>query len=313
VQQAILQKHIDQLIPLLQKAAKQKNAALFLYKQNARTHLFMCEGIARLYNKTFPNKKTEKWYTRFKTLEDQLGSIDYWLALQNQFGKSLNKETNNLINAQLQASYTALNDYLADKGWYDSKHEKLKKFATSLPEINAENTNKIALALQKELSKCQAFAKEINYNCTIMENHVHELRRKLRWVSIYAQALSGLVQFYKPKSNPAWFKQYATATILKSPFNKLPSARGFKHTIQVSYPKFIALSFIINQLGVIKDKGLNLHALQNLATLTKAKQDIVKQLLGKNYTEEKQLLTEANKLLKQFFVTHKVAEGFVVL
>jgi hypothetical protein len=40
---------INQFEALLIKAGKQKNSALFLYKNNARTPLFMLEALAKLY------------------------------------------------------------------------------------------------------------------------------------------------------------------------------------------------------------------------------------------------------------------------
>ena len=69
---------LNKLEPLLQKAALQKNAALWLYTNDARTPLFMLEGLAKLYC-SFHNKKTfTNIKAHFKLLEDAIGAIDYY-------------------------------------------------------------------------------------------------------------------------------------------------------------------------------------------------------------------------------------------
>src|SRR4051812_44378615 len=74
-----------QLQTLLTKAAKQKDPALWLYKNGARTTLFMLEALTRLHKNAFDEKLFEKWNKRFKKLEDIFGQIDEYDALEATF------------------------------------------------------------------------------------------------------------------------------------------------------------------------------------------------------------------------------------
>ena len=49
--------YLNQLQTLLDKAAMQKNPALWLYNNNARTSLFMLEALAKLYKELHNKKK----------------------------------------------------------------------------------------------------------------------------------------------------------------------------------------------------------------------------------------------------------------
>lgn len=80
-----------QLQELLLKSSKEKNPALWLYKNNARTILFMLEALTRLHNHAFDEKLFEKWNKRFKKLEDLFGEIDQYIVLENEL--KLNKNS----------------------------------------------------------------------------------------------------------------------------------------------------------------------------------------------------------------------------
>ena len=69
---------LNKLQVLLDNAAKQKNPALWLYSNDARTPLFMLEGLTKLYTQIHNKKKFTKLKEQFKLLEDTLGAIDYY-------------------------------------------------------------------------------------------------------------------------------------------------------------------------------------------------------------------------------------------
>lgn len=77
-----------QLQDMLLKAKKQSNPALWLYKNNVRTTLFMLEALTRLHNKAFDEKLFSKWNKRFKKLEDLFGELDQFIVLENQLKKT---------------------------------------------------------------------------------------------------------------------------------------------------------------------------------------------------------------------------------
>lgn len=99
--QARFEYFLNQLQQLLTRAGKQKNPALWLYRNNARTPLFMLEGLAKLYSGLHNKKKFSKIKEQFKLLEDALGSIDYYDAFAKQFAG--NKKIPVSITSYLQA------------------------------------------------------------------------------------------------------------------------------------------------------------------------------------------------------------------
>src|ERR1700747_1306285 len=92
---------LQQLETLLKKASRQKNPALWLYKNDARTVLFMLEGLAKLYAGIHNEKKFIKLELQFKQLEDVLGAIDYYDVFAKQF--AANKRISQTVISYLQA------------------------------------------------------------------------------------------------------------------------------------------------------------------------------------------------------------------
>lgn len=68
----------DKLQLLFTTAAKQRNPALWLYRNDARTTLFMLEALSRMYADFHNKKRFTKLKVQVKLLEDALGAIDYY-------------------------------------------------------------------------------------------------------------------------------------------------------------------------------------------------------------------------------------------
>ena len=60
---------LNQLETIILKADKQKNPGLFLYKNNARTPLFMLEALSKMYAEIHNKKKFSKLKEHFKFQE----------------------------------------------------------------------------------------------------------------------------------------------------------------------------------------------------------------------------------------------------
>ncbi|MBS1758205.1 MAG: hypothetical protein JSU03_13100, partial [Bacteroidetes bacterium] len=77
--------YLVKLEALFAQAIADKNPALWLYNNNARTPLFMLEGLAKLYAGIHNKKKFLKIKEHFKLLEDTLGAIDYYDGFAKEF------------------------------------------------------------------------------------------------------------------------------------------------------------------------------------------------------------------------------------
>lgn len=294
----------NKLQALLVKAESQKNPALWLYQNDARTPLFMLEALTRLHNKGFDEPLFKKWNKRFKTIEDALGQIDYYAAFEkdNAKNKKITATLKSYLNAVVLNNTESLNQYLINNKWFNGKvlnfNVKISKFDYL---CNEEYTTELKIVLKKELSKCVKFCEKYNYEFTELENQVHELRRKMRWISIYAQALNGIIQLKKTNTKPKYSINYFIPEILKSSFNKLPTKPKECSIIEFDSNSFYALSYVIYELGKLKDQGLNIKILMEAIlktekiSKTKAHQKALLVLGIKNNTEM-EILNVASKL-----------------
>jgi hypothetical protein len=79
---------------------------------------------------------------------------------------------------------------------------------------------------KESVDKIIRFVAGTNYHFVNVENDVHELRRKLRWLSIYPQSLRGAIQFApdmvlnKEKALPrfAWLQAFLFPSLTKASF-----------------------------------------------------------------------------------------------
>ncbi|MEY4905094.1 MAG: hypothetical protein RLZZ292_2909 [Bacteroidota bacterium] len=291
----------QQLNNLLQQAKNNENPAWFLYKNGGRNIIFMLEGLTRLHQNALEDSKMEKWYNRFKRLEDLIGQIDYLDAFKTQFeaNKTVDAAALTTLTEKTNASVAELNKRLAEKFWFEDKLSKFDAFILETDlKYNEKYAAKIRKTYKKEVDEIIDFAKELKYNFKIVEDELHEMRRKLRWLSIYPQAMCGMFQFDRQATNPDWSAKYMTEKIVNSPFNKLPAVVDGLSIIALDYHCFIALSYVIQEFGALKDKGLQTIVLTTELGYSPKK---AKQTSGENYTEETTILSDASKLLLTFF------------
>ncbi len=112
----------------------------------------------------------------------------------------------------------------------------------------------------------------------------------IRWLSIYPQALRGCIQLSKSKTKaPKALTKYLTKEITGSPFNVLPDAAGLKHFLLLDQNRFYALSWMIAELGNLKDSGLKVEVIKEALLQTSAKEPAGK-------TNENAILAKASKL-----------------
>jgi hypothetical protein len=313
---------LNKLQVLLDKASKQKNPALWLYKNDARTPLFMLEGLAKMYSEIHNKKKFIKLKEHFKLLEDTFGAIDYYdnIAKDISTNKKIPATVTAYLQAQTREKIQSLNEMLVEKEWLSPTYNRIKKIQKKLNEANW-------LKEDAEVKAMNEFYGEAIYEITEfiqteachfnnIEADVHELRRKLRWLSIYPQAIRGSIQLGSTKNLPKHLTKYFTKEITNSPYNKMPDAGDAAYFLLLEQHYLYALSWMIAELGKIKDKGLHVvavkEALQQTTNLSDA--DAYKksyQLLGTKQPKLEQLLKDADSICKTYF-TEQNLEHLVI-
>lgn len=299
---------LNQLQILITKSAKQKNPALWLSQNNARTTLFMLEGLAKLYAGLHNKKKFSKIKEHLKLLEDGLGQIDHYEVFARQFAvnKKIPAAVTGYIKAQAQAKLQHLNEVLVDNDWFSKEKTRIEKIRKKLAEADwqdeQEEIKNIRDFYVGSITGILEFIREKKFHFTDVEHDLHELRRKIRWLSIYPQALRGCVQLSQSGKPPASLTKYLTTQITGSPYNTMPDAAGLKHFLLLEKNRFYALSWMIAELGNLKDNGLQAEALKEALLHTSSLSETqaltkAKQYGGKGQLSPQQVLDKAESLL----------------
>jgi hypothetical protein len=304
--------YIDQLQQLLLKASAEKNPALWLYSNNARTPIFMLEGLSKLYACLHNEKRFAKIKEQFKLMEDTLGAIDYYDCFAKEFIKDekIPAEVANYMQAQAREKTQRLNDILIENKWMGDKPVRIKKICEKLSGADwmqpKEEVKAILNFYLTSIEEIKRFASSTGYHFTELEAQVHALRRKLRWLSIYTTALQGLIQLTDSNIKDEKLSKYLLPEIINSPFNKLPDVADNEYLLLFEKNYFLALSWIIAALGKLKDNGLRIMAIAEALQQTSGidQNEAMQQacrLLNEEDGAISKILSQASQISRQFF------------
>jgi hypothetical protein len=308
---------LSQLQILLTKSAKQKNPALWLYQNNVRTPLFMLEGLAKMYSSIHNKKKFAKLKEHFKLLEDVLGAIDYYDSFAKEFSKNktVPAAVTTYLQAQAREKIQSMNELLTEKEWLGENAGRIKKIQKKLGEADWLKEEKEIEAIKdfygEAIYEIVEFTAKTKFHFDNVEADVHELRRKLRWLSIYPQAFRGCIQLRNSKIAPKHLTKYLTKEIITSPYNKMPDAGDVAYFLLLDKNYFYSLSWLIAELGKLKDSGLKIVAIKEALQQTGglSEEESFKkayQLLDKKQPKLQQLLDDAEKICKIHFSEHNL-------
>ena len=309
--------YLLQLEKLFASAATEKNPAFRLYQNGARTPLFMLEGLAKLYGGLHDKKTFCKFEEHFKLLEDTLGAIDYYDAFAQEF--AANKKIPAAVTAYAQTrtreNIQRLNDLLIKEKWIGENAERTRKIRRKLGKIEflkeKDEIKTVENFYKNQIEKIKAFAAAYKNGFTELETQVHALRRKLRWLSIYPQILRGSIQLSERDAQSDDIKKYLTPEIINSPFNKMPAAGTNKYLLMLDKNHFFALSWMISELGKLKDNGLRIVLLteavgqtENLAPAEAEKRAY--SLIAPNSLKLPDILAKASDICRTYFAEHNL-------
>jgi len=297
--------HLSKVIPLLTAASQSATPALNFYQSPSRQYLFYLEALARIYKNIHNKKRFEKMRIAFKTLEDQLGKVDYFDSFIKEF--SSQKDFPVVLLENLKQHYNAeLNVLLLlmkNDGWLSDDASILKWINKKLESADwltaQEERKEIATVIIQEIEKVNDDYTSGKLNFETIENGVHEFRRQLRWISIYAQALDGLIQLTMEENTDPQLAGYLTKETLESPFNKLPEPETGVAPIYIRSTNFYALSWLIAESGRLKDEGLRIICLEDAIHETQsAAGDAAKQMAKELAVSSKHSLHEIKDRMK---------------
>ena len=252
---------------LLQQAAGTSDPATYLLSHDARTPLFYLEGMTRVLMHENNPKKMRRLNEWFKKIEDALGTMDYYTGMIQDFNSnrkipvSLKRE----LVESLKSAAANLNTLLIELGWLGEKANRLQKIHQYNQDMDWLTQKNLHLALKKRYqSDVRSIVRAMKRPFEEIERDVHELRRDVRWLSIYPQAFKGFVNLQTVDPIPESLLKYATPETVQSPFNQLAKVAGVNKVLNLNTHAYYAMSWLISQLGVLKDSGLRLLALAEL-------------------------------------------------
>ncbi|MEK6882261.1 MAG: hypothetical protein AABY22_21765, partial [Nanoarchaeota archaeon] len=233
---------------ILGDASLEINPEEYLYRNDGRTPLFMLQGLCRLYGEIYNKNKFEKLKDLFKLFEDHLGAIDYYEYYSKSFSENTKvpQSIKDYMNHQLALKLEALKQNLYSHGWLEKKGNRFKEIKKIQNEIDWSSEKKEINAIQeyyiKEIEAIKKFISKYGKPFTEVENHVHELRRDVRWLSIYPHALLGQIQYANRTGSDSTLIKYLTEDVINTKYNKFPEVGNHKRVLLLDIHHFFALS-----------------------------------------------------------------------
>jgi len=267
----LLNGHLEKLKTLCNDAGYKKNKAKVLMDNNARSTFFHLEALCRIYRADFNKKEFNKLYQQFKSFEDVLGDIDHAEHSLQLFGKGkgfpveIKRELTIKKNIAIANFKTLLDSTSFDVKYLETVVAEIENY--NWPNELQQQKHFIKFFMD-ELSEMNDAYSKGEYNLALMEEGVHELRRDIRWLSIYAVVCQGMLQLRAVKNIYPGLDSYCTQAIMQSPYNQFPKPEKGAFSFTVDAPDYYALSWIIYFVGQVKDDGLAQEAFKEAKKLS---------------------------------------------
>lgn len=243
-------------------------------KQNVRSLIFTIEGLARLY--TIVDEEYFKgFYKKIKKLEDALGS---YTEIEDYIDFAIDIRAPNDAIRKLRSISSGRKKVLADllkKDWVESNGVTgAQEMADDLYEMDWLDTR----ADRKSLVR--AFEVDVNkvigkkYDMDQLQKGIHELRRRLRWFSIYFSSMDGAIGLEK-QTDEAMKEKWEKA------IKKFNWSGEEKPTYELNLGRHLQLVSWVEQLGVLKDQGEYVSAVALAMGSSDAKEWIYDQMKKK--------------------------------
>ncbi|MEO0311479.1 MAG: hypothetical protein RIQ89_1136, partial [Bacteroidota bacterium] len=220
-----------------------------LYANNFRTLLFYGQALCRIGSKIYDAPFYSSYRDIYKTAEDAFGKYDFYFSLVNLANKKAQKFITKKISEAVDDCETSL------KVLTEENFKLEQKIAAQNWPSAVEEGKEFKKFYRKEIQK---IINDLNseFDLNELENGIHELRRKMRWLSMYAHALPGSIVLSE-KSNPSTYQYpFLTKEAFDLPFNQVSSHKQIKPYITLPSEDFVAVGWLITELGKIKDKAM---------------------------------------------------------
>ena len=262
----------------------------FAHYRTARLHAFQLEFLAKFLRKAdLENLEAfERLHVLAKDLEDRLGAfneIDEMIVLCRKYDVHLPsmKPAVAHFESLRKVQYRSLTKWMKSAGWQGRDLQQVRAAGELIAQLEDLSEDEVRLAAAKKMVKVLkelqsnvdqgvfSPAKKSGYTLKEVESKVHELRREIRKVPMYASYADGLFALtnepdrFSKKADQAqiFFSRLVKSPLVNSPFAKLPKPRVRKPLL-ISRAFFLAITKYVSELGFAKDWAQNIERLHEV-------------------------------------------------
>lgn len=276
--------------------------------KDIRRQVFLLEGGLKFYKKAYP--ELEPQLVKVKALEDVLGHVkgtSTMLALAKDKGAP--KAVIDVLQHHADDARTRL-ETLVKQEWMPDESGQVPAIADLLntfESVDWMSYKDDKSFVRKEFSRRLKKMGAVPYKMDELQGDVgvHELRRNLRWVPIYAEALDGLVQHDADNNPVKAYEPLLKEDISSSKYMNLPEADFEKKPVTVSKSLYAANMTLVGAFGALKDRGEEIEEIAlaykeaGLAPDYESAEHMALDLLGLDASEPATLRQEAGKLYQE--------------
>jgi hypothetical protein len=232
-----------------------------LLAHDVRLQVFYLEGILKLYRKRFPNA-ADAQYREVKALEDALGQASGARSILKMAESHDGVPDKALVwlRSEVKRNDAQLTALIQEKWMPDADGQlpALGDVLHFLQDTPWDDYTADRAYLQKELGRRLKKFSKVDFDMNLLQGDtgVHELRRQLRWLPIYAVALDGLVALDGTRNPvPEYEPLLQNRDLVESKYAKLPASHRESDPLLFSHSLYLRNSQLIGELGGLKDEG----------------------------------------------------------
>jgi hypothetical protein len=281
---------VAQLHTLLNSETKVDKLVDELCGHDARRNVFQLEGFLKLY-KGHLSKDVETSLSVVKELEDALGNYTVRRDIRKSAeDKGAPAAVVKHLKTQEKAGRQEL-ERLVEKEWMpQGKHDRspaLKDILRSLADEKWGSYGEDMKYIRSRMSDHLHKVDTTHYDMRQLDSGIHELRRNMRWIPLYIEALGGVVQLSEAKNPVAELRQTLDTPMAQHKNAQLPQSDREEDPIRISKSVYVGFLQAVEDLGQVKDRGEVMEILSHAyveAGVSKNENDAraaVARLLGK--------------------------------
>ncbi len=281
---------VAQLHKLLNSETKVDKLVDELCGHDARRNVFQLEGFLKLY-KGHLSKDVETSLSVVKELEDALGNYTVRRDIRKSAeDKGAPQAVVKHLKAQEKAGRQEL-ERLVEKEWMpQGKHDRspaLKDILRSLADEKWGSYGEDMKYIRSRMSDHLHKVDNTHYDMRQLDSGIHELRRNMRWIPLYIEALGGVVQLSEAKNPVAELRKTLDTPMAQHKNAQLPKSDREEDPIRISKSVYVGFLQAVEDLGQVKDRGEVMEILSHAyveAGVSKNENDAraaVARLLGK--------------------------------